>query len=171
MGENDTGVLLLDECFFDHNGWLGYNTTRNYRDHINGQATLLNHNTYFTSARNVLMRGNIFSRPSSIQNKFTGSVSSPAANIRVVDNLYIEGELGISAGGNSEGMDRFQNLIITDNVFTHVGRDNPTQRTLAWYIELTDWLGGEVSGNLLLHQLRSDIVNTYGINLRKSIEI
>ena len=131
MGNNSAGVVLLEECFFDHNGWLGYYEAGGYRDHRNGQATFLNHNTYFTSARNILMLRNIFTRPSSIQNKFTGTTSNPTQNIVLRDNLFIEGEVGLSAGGNSSGVNRFKDMVVEDNIYTHVGRDNPTKRNLA----------------------------------------
>ena len=41
--------------------------------------------------------------------------------------------------------------IIDNNVLLAIGRDQPTKRTLGWNIDATDWDGGLICGNYLLH--------------------
>jgi NTE family protein len=72
------------------------------------------------------------------------------------DNLYVEGEIGIGAGGNEPGPLRFKDVKITNNVFMHIGRDRPTNRDLGWYIEILDWDGGLVSNTPLATVLEDE---------------
>ncbi len=64
-------------------------------------------------------------------------------------------------GGNDTSQYRFLNAVIRDNVFTDIGRSQPTTRTLTWYIDLIDNDGTEVVGNLLVNQ--PGLGNGYGI--------
>ena len=90
-----TDRILLEENIFDHNGWL----VQSYDGgQAGGQATMFNHNTYFASVSNNVFRGNIFMRPSSMQNKFTAEYDS--VNNIIENNLYIDGEIGIGMGTN-----------------------------------------------------------------------
>ena len=143
---------LLEENIFDHNGWLKpQNGSGN--DKAEGQATMFNHNTYFSESLNSIFRRNIFLRPSSIHNKWAANSSSEkgtdsieSKNILIEDNLYVGGEIGISAGGNTDFNTgyRWENISIVDNVMLAVGRDRPTSRNLGWYIESSDWKGGNM---------------------------
>ena len=162
--------ILLEENIFDHNGWLlqGKPTRTSSQGASAGEggATLFNHNTYFCGARDTVFRGNMFLRASSMGNKWTAN-EGPAStrNITIDDNLYVEGEIGIGMGGNVAGPLRFKDVKITNNVLMHIGRDRPTNRELGWYIEILDWDGGLVSGNLLLHQQNEKVRNVFGINM------
>ena len=153
---------VLEENIFDHNGWLVQAGGSN--DEARGAATVFNHNTYYSHCRDVTFRGNTFIRASSIGNKWTADVDVRAPNLAMIDNLYVDGEVGISIGGNDPGPLRFPNPAIISNVFTDIGLSRPTGRTLAWYIGVTDWDGGVVADNLLLHQTNTLANNTYGIS-------
>ncbi len=157
-------TVLLEENVFDHNGWR----TRAGSGDPNGQATWFNHNTYFTNGRHVLMRRNLFLRSSSIGGKWSAvGVKSPrhaTEAIVVEDNTYVEGEIGISIGGNDKGPGRFRDVRIRDNVFCDLGRARPTNRSLAWGIDVQDWTGGAISRNLIVHQ-RSGIDNAYALKV------
>lgn len=160
--DTDVPTILLQENLFDHNGWRIQSSTGGPAD---GQATIFNHNTYFTSARNVLFQRNLFLRPSSIGNKWTGYVGPNQQGRRLVmeNNLYAEGEQGISLGGNNPGgPNRFEGIEIRDNVFTDIGRTRPTNRSLSWGIETLDWDSGTIRGNLIIHQ-RAPITNSWAI--------
>ncbi|MFB9069122.1 hypothetical protein [Pseudofulvimonas gallinarii] len=155
-------VLMLQENLFDHNGWRIQSTSNNGKE--DGQATIFNHNTYFSSTRNILFQRNLFLRASSIGNKWTayhddGSLSE---NIVIEDNLYAEGEIGISIGGNEDEPFRFDRIGIRNNVFTDIGRTRPTNRSLSWSVEAKDWHTGEITGNLFIHQ-RAAMSNVYGL--------
>ncbi len=158
--------ILLEENVYDHNGWL-IRERNNRKDR--GGATIFNHNTYFCDCHDVVFRGNMFLRPSSMGNKWTAN-SGPGStrNIVIDDNLYVEGEIGIGMGGNKTGPLRFRNVAVTNNVFLDVGRAQPTYRNLAWYLDVTDWDGGVVARNLFLHQDVDALTNTHGINLGSS---
>lgn len=143
--------LLIEESVFDHNGW---------KESV-GPATVYNHNTYLEDCSDTILRRNLFLRSSSIGNKFTSSTAGASKNCVVEDNFYLEGEVGISAGGNSSSALRFVNMSIKDNVMMNIGRTHPTNRDLAWYLEVKDWDGGVIDGNLFLHQTLQD--NCFGI--------
>lgn len=155
--------ILLEENIFDHNGWLIQGKDNQQRD---GGATMFNHNTYFSNCHDTVFRGNMFLRASSMGNKWTAN-SGPgsARNLTMDNNLYIEGEIGIGAGGNKPGPLRFKNVTITNNVFMHIGRAMPTSRELGWDISIADWDGGLVAGNLLLHQNTDKVNGVYGIHI------
>lgn len=153
--------ILLQENLFDHNGWRIQSREGNNAQ-AEGQATMFNHNTYFTAPNGVVFQRNLFLRASSIGSKWTGATDSPARAVVMDDNLYAEGEIGISIGGNSAGPARFQDVVIRHNVMTDLGRSRPTNRSLSWGIEALDWLGGEIDRNLVIHQ-RSGITNTWAL--------
>ena len=119
----------------------------------------------------TVFRGNIFARASSIGNKFTASTAGSndtitVRNLLLHNNLYVEGELGISAGGNADrdtGF-RWENIQIMHNVLLHIGRGRPTNRTLAWGIVANDWNGGRIAGNILAHYGNADVRNIRGIH-------
>ncbi len=155
-------AMVLEENVFDHNGWLIQGTGNNAQEL--GAATMFNHNTYFTTCNNVCFASNIFLRASSIGNKWTGDGGTRSStNLVMVDNLYVDGEIGISLGGNSSGARRFADIGIVSNVFYAVGQSQPTGRTLAWNIEAKEWDGGEISGNLVMYQTNAAVDNCYGI--------
>jgi hypothetical protein len=64
--------LTLEENIFDHNGWL-IRQIESGNEQDSGQATMFNHNTYFTNAHTVVFRGNMFLRGSSIGTKWTAN--------------------------------------------------------------------------------------------------
>ena len=81
------------------------------------------------------------------------------------DNLYVDGEIGISMGGNQPGPLRWKNMQITNNVMLDIGLSRPTGRTLGWYVDATDWDGGLIAGNLFLHQCSPEVRNVYAIHV------
>lgn len=156
--------VTLEENIFDHNGWLkqaGKNT-----DKAQGAATIFNHNTYFTDANDVIFSNNMFIRSSSMHNKWTANKGKNSSNnILIKNNLYIDGEIGISAGGNKSGAYRFKNYQIINNVMLNIGRSQPTNRGISWGIEIKDWDGGVIKNNYFLNQISPQVNNTYGIHI------
>ncbi len=152
--------LVLEENIFDHNGWFSQAPLEP------GTATMFNHNTYFEDCHNVVFTGNIFSRASSMGNKFTANSGvASSTNITIRDNLYLDGEIGIGLGGNTVGEYRFRNILIEGNVLTEIGRSQPTGRTLGWAIDAVGWDGGTISANYLLHFSNPSVTHIYGIRL------
>jgi len=118
------------------------------------------------NAKGVLLYGNIFLRPASMGNKWTAnSGQNSARNLAMINNLYIDGEIGISIGGNNPGPLRFNNIAISDNVMMNIGRSRPTNRVLAWGIEVKDWDGGEIKNNFFLHQEEELVTNVYAMEV------
>ena len=165
--------VLLEENIFDHNGWYKKQQGSG-NEEAEGQATMFNHNTYFSEAFNSKFIGNIFLRSSSIQNKWAansdkdGTVDSVESHdLWMEGNLYVGGEIGISAGGNTDHDTgpRWENVTILNNVLLAIGRDQPTNRTLGWYIDASDWKTGSICGNYLLNNDNALVTNLYGINL------
>lgn len=165
--------VLLEENLFYHNGWYKKQIGSG-NDKEEGQATIFNHNTYFPKSRDTIFRKNIFIGASSIHNKWTadsksedGFDSVQARNIVIEENVYIGGEIGISAGGNTDYNTghRWANVSIVNNIMLSIGYERPTNRTLGWYIDASDWDGGVICGNYLLHNNNSDVTNLKGIEL------
>jgi len=156
--------FTLEENIFVHNGWY----TRQIgggNDQDGGQATMFNHNTYFTNSTNVTFSENMFLIPSSCGTKWTANDGFVAENIILDNNLFVDGEVAIGMGGNTTEPLRFKNPIVRNNVITNIGRSQPTGRTLGWGIGAEDWDGGVMANNLLMNQPLDAITNTYGINL------
>jgi hypothetical protein len=161
--------LWLEENIFDHNGWYKQGDS-NFSDQAEGKATMFNHNTYFTDTRETVFRNNLFLRASSIGTKFTSNTSSgvneeKAWDVLVDNNLYVEGEVGISMGGNDDQNNgpRWRNIHVTNNVLMHIGRTQPTLRTLGWGLDVQDWDGGKVTNNIFAHWGDATLSNNYGI--------
>jgi hypothetical protein len=151
---SDRVSIWLEENIFDHNGWYKQGDTH-FSDQAEGKATMFNHNTYFGATRDTVFRNNLFLRASSIGNKFTSNTTSgineiKTWNVLIDNNLYVEGEVGISLGGNSDQNNgpRWRNIQVTNNVLMHIGRTQPTLRTLGWGLDVQDWDGGRVTGNI-----------------------
>lgn len=172
MGASSASVLL-EENVFDHNGWLVQQRVEGQGEKSQGQATIFNHNTYFRRSVDTIFRNNIFLRPSSIHNKWTANPGTRGVdeivsrNLVIENNLYVGGEIGISAGGNDDydNGHRWANIKIQDNVMLAIGRDRPTNRDLGWYIDAIDWDGGTICGNYLLKNDNPLVQNINGIKL------
>jgi len=161
--------ILLEENVFDHNGWYQQGSGNTQAD---GMATMFNHNTYFAETADTLFRNNIFSRAASCGTKFTSNTSSGVNqelswDVWLDDNFYVEGEVGISMGGNDDQDNgpRWRNIHVTNNVMTHIGRSHPTGRSLGWGLDIDDWDAGLVQGNIFTTWGDADTLrNTYAIN-------
>ncbi|WP_428244196.1 DUF5011 domain-containing protein [Gynuella sp.] len=160
---SDNVSSLIEENIFDHNGWYKRGTGS---DDSEGQATYYNHNIYFVEPRNTIVRNNLFLRSSSIGTKFTSNTTSgvnqiKAWNLLVDNNLYLEGEVGIGLSGNKDQNNgpRFQEIYVTNNVLMNIGRTQPSRRDLGWGMDLADWKGGLVSGNIFAHWGQFDTQN------------
>ena len=158
--------LFIEECVFDHNGWYSQDDGNDTVE-LPGEATMFNHNTYIADCGDVTLRNNVFLRSSSIQNKFTANLGIPdsSPNIALQGNLYVDGEIGISLGGNVDTAYKFQGMTVTGNVFTEIGRSRPTNRTLGWGLDIADWDGGIVRDNYFIHNTTAAVDNTYAINI------
>tara|TARA_R110001583_G_scaffold38302_2_gene123771 strand:- start:14196 stop:15590 length:1395 start_codon:yes stop_codon:yes gene_type:complete len=165
--------ILIEDNLFDHNGWYQQNFEE-FNSQAKGQATYFNHNAYLGNMTDTVIVDNIFSRSASIGLKLTANPNKQVAqntvkskNILMDNNLFIEGEIGISAGGNDDFNNgyRWQNMTITNNVLLNIGKSQPTGRTLAWYIDANDWDGGVISGNYLLCNSNPSVSNVWGIGV------
>ncbi|MCS7008341.1 MAG: hypothetical protein NZL93_00200 [Chthoniobacterales bacterium] len=65
------------------------------------------------------------------------------------DNVFVEGEVGTSAGGYYDGPYRHKNIRILNNAFFSIGRNSPTNRKISFGIQIRDWDSGLVQGNIL----------------------
>lgn len=147
--------LLIESNVFDENGWNP--------DVPEACATIYNHDMYLSGNRQLTVRDNLILRASSIGIKMSSSGLAGSSEILIEDNVFAEGEIGLSMGGNANSEYRFADAVVRDNVFTDIGRSQPTGRTLTWYIDIIDNDGSEVRDNLLVNQ--PDLGNAYGIHL------
>jgi hypothetical protein len=147
--------LLVEENLIDHNGW-------NPEQAPEACASMYNHNMYL-NADDLVVRGNLVLRASSMGLKMRSDSSGEVNRITVEDNLFVDGEIGVGIGGNTDAPYRFTNVTIRNNVFSQIGMSNPTSRDFAWYLQLSDNDNTLVERNLFLNQPWFD--NAYGIKV------
>lgn len=153
--------LTIEGNLFDHNGWN--------QDVPSACATIYNHNLYLNGT-DVVIRDNLLARASSIQIKLRSDTSSDMEGTVIENNHFVEGEIGVSIGGNSEEAFRFVSSTIRRNVLSDIGRSQPTTRTLAWGLDVQDNDGLLIEDNLLLNQHQSGVGNSYAVNLGGATE-
>ncbi len=159
--------LLVEENVFDHNGWLIQQIDAG-NDQADGQATFFNHNLYLSSSSNVTVRGNLILRAASMGIKMRSDEPQHSTDVTIEGNLFYEGEIGVGIGGNTDEPDRFVNAKLLDNVFLYVGRARPTNRSLAWAIDVAGNDGMEIARNYVLRQDDAAVGNSYGLHLGSS---
>lgn len=152
--------LTIEGNLLDHNGW--------HEDVEGACATIFNHNLYLNAHR-LTVRDNILSRASSISIKLRSDTEGDMRGTLIENNYIVEGEVGISIGGNAEVPGRFVSSVIRNNVFSDIGRSQPTGRTLAWALDIIDNDELEVSGNYFLNQHKPGVSNSYAISLSREL--
>jgi hypothetical protein len=148
--------LSVEGNLFDHNGWN--------EDVPTACATIYNHNLY-VNGTDLVVRDNLLARASSIHIKLRSDTTSDMTGLTIENNHFVEGEIGVSIGGNSEEPYRFVASTIRDNVLCDIGRSQPTTRTLAWGVDVQDNDGLLVEDNLFLNQREPGVGNSYALNL------
>lgn len=156
--------IILKENIFDHNGWYSQADSGGI-----GEATIFNHNTYISEANNIEMDSNIFTRPSSVGNKFRSDIELGMINITVNNNLYVDTEMAFGFNGEGTADIRFQNITATNNVITNLGRSQPTNRTLGWGIEFNSIDIGAINNNYIINQPLDAITGVIGILLDRRL--
>jgi len=165
--------LLLEGNLFDHNGWYK-KKDKKLSGIAEGQATMFNHNIYLSESIDTVIVDNILNSPSSIGIKLTSNAdktekinSVKSKNIVIDNNLIIDAEVGISAGGNTDFNNgyRWENMTIINNVMMKIGDSQQTGRTLGWHIDANDWDGGSIEGNYLLCNNNTKVTNLIGIGV------
>ena len=147
--------LLIEGNVWDENGWNP--------DVDEACATIYDHDLYLSGVKRLRVLDNLILRASSIGIKMSSGGPGEVNDVLIENNVFAEGEIGISMGGNADTEYRFTDAEIRSNVFTDIGRSQPTMRTLTWYIDLIDNDGTVVEDNLLVNQ--PQLGNGYGINL------
>lgn len=109
---------------------------------------------YLFNVHNAVVRNNAVLRASSLGLDFRSDNPADASNILVHDNLFVEGEVGLSISGQGSSLRKFNGVTVTDNVFLHIGRSRPTDRYISWALNLDGVYGSNslVSGNLFALQ-------------------
>ncbi|MEZ4430542.1 MAG: hypothetical protein R3A51_22935, partial [Nannocystaceae bacterium] len=149
--------LVVEGNLFDHNGW-------NPDADPTACATIYNHNLY-VNGTDMEIRDNLLARASSIHIKFRSDTTGDMDGLLVDNNFFVEGEIGVSLGGNSDEAYRFVNGELRGNVLTDIGRSQPTGRTLAWGLDITDNDGLTIADNLILNNRQPGVGNAYGLNI------
>ncbi len=149
--------LTIEGNVFDHNGWN--------QDQVESAcATIYNHNMY-VNGHDMVIKDNILARASSIHIKLLSDAPGDMIGTVIDDNLFVEGEIGVSAGGNEDDAYRFVDTTITSNVMTDIGRSMPTGRSLAWAIDVLDNDGLLVADNVVLNNRYPELTNGFGLNI------
>jgi hypothetical protein len=176
---NNLNGGLIEENIFDHNGWYQQrplNVPLNTKSY--GYATYFNHNAYIVNSSNLIIKNNLSSRSSSMGFKFASNSNNEtkhdavnSANILVENNLVVEGELGFSIGGNTDFNNdyRWDNIQVVGNVLSNMGKSQPTNRNIAWNIEVSDWQTGSICGNYMIDQGNPQLTNLAGIIIKGHI--
>ncbi|MEM1029372.1 MAG: right-handed parallel beta-helix repeat-containing protein [Myxococcota bacterium] len=150
--------LLIEGNLYDHNGWNKENVD-------SACATIFNHNMYLSGGEDIVVRDNVLTRASSIHIKLRADVSGAMKGLVIDNNVFVEGEIGVSLGGNTDAPYRFVNSTIENNVLSEIGRSRPTTRTLAWGMGLSDNDGVVIRQNLLLNQHEAGVGNSYALRI------
>jgi hypothetical protein len=153
--------LTVEGNVFDHNGWN--------EDVPTACATIYNHNLYL-NGNDLVIRDNILARASSIQIKLRSDTTGDMNGTVIENNTFVEGEIGVSIGGNSQEAYRFSSSAIRRNVMTDIGRSQPTTRTLAWGVDVQDNDGLTIESNHFLNQRQSGVDNSYALNIAGTTE-
>ena len=171
---NGLNGSIIEENIFDHNGWYQQrpsNVAMNTKDY--GYATYFNHNVYIADSSNLIIERNLSSRSSSIGMKFTSNSNTTTKidtinsyNILLKDNLIVEGEVGFSIGGNKDYDNgyRWDDIQLVNNVITNVGRTQPTNRNIAFNLDVEDWQSGNICGNIITDNA-ANLTNVSGMKL------
>lgn len=119
--------LLMEENFFDHNGW---------NDRVaGGEATIFNHNIYIQyTNRNVVLRNNIIARGSS-----HGAQLRPGGVAE--GNLFVANSINLMFWNNSTG-------VIRDNVILNA-KDITKDLPRGWGIDLTNVTSVDLTNNIV----------------------
>lgn len=125
-------------------------------------ATMYNHNMYL-NADDLTVRDNLVLRASSMGVKMRSDVTGDCDGVTFEGNVVADGEIGFGIGGNSSEAYRFSRVVIRSNVFTDVGLSNPTGRSFAWQLEISDHDDTLIEGNIFQNQ--PWYTNAYGISL------
>jgi hypothetical protein len=149
--------LTVEGNLFDHNGW-------NPDGEPTACATIYNHNLY-VNGTDMVIRDNFLARASSMHIKVRSDTPGDVEGLRVDNNFFVEGEIGVGLGGNTDEPYRFVNGELRNNVLTDIGRSQPTGRTLAWSIDITDNDGLTIADNLVLNNRQPGVTNAYGLNI------
>lgn len=152
--------VTIEENVFDHNGW-------NPEEVPSACATIYNHNLY-VNGHNMIIRNNVLARPSSINIKLRSDVTGEMRDFIIEGNLMVEGEIGISAGGNSGEAYRFSGGAVRNNVLTHIGRTRPTTRSVSWGVEVIDNDNLAIEDNYFLNQSAPGADNAFALHLINS---
>ncbi len=143
--------LIIEENIFDHNGWN--------REVGSACASMYNHNLYL-NANSLIVRNNIIARASSMGIKMRSDTTGDANDLLFENNLLVDGEIGISVGGNTDEAYRFSSVTIRSNVFSQIGLGNPTQSNSPM-LDVKDNNNTLIENNHFLHQPWYS--NAYGI--------
>ncbi len=154
--------MLVEGNVFDHNGWNP--------EVPSACATIYNHNVYLAATNDLVIRDNIFARASSIHIKLRSDETGAMDNTLIEGNYFVEGEIGVSVGGNSDQPARFSNTTIRNNVLSDIGRSRPTTRTLAWGVEVIDNDTVSITDNYFLDQRESGVSNSYALQIAGGTE-
>lgn len=125
---------------FDHNGW---NPAKK-----GGHATIYNHNMYLGNVANVVVKNNDILRAASVGVKVRSDTTGGSHDIVIEGNRFVEGEVGITIGGNTNEPARFRNVRIVGNTFDRLGATQPTKRSFFWGIDVVDNVNTVVRDNV-----------------------
>ena len=161
---NVTG-MLLQENVWDENGWnpdIPVGTPSN----PGACATIYNHNVYLANVKEIEVLNEVVLRASSIGIKVSGTNISGVDDITIDNSLFAEGEIGIAMSGNGNFAYTHVNSIISNNVFTDIGRAQPTTGTLSWGITINNNDNVQYLDNLFVNPANRG--NTFVFHLQRA---
>jgi hypothetical protein len=163
MGGNYTQIIAK-ENILDHNGWL----TQAGSGGGATDATVFNHNMYFSNLHNSVFENNISMRSSSIGLKVTGSKGAASIDgLMIANNLFFDNEVGIDIDNNYTDVFRVKGVTIDNNVLLNAGASRPTNRNLGWGINANGWDTCQVSNNIIAHNTNPLVTNGESLSFAK----
>lgn len=156
------GQYLVEENLFVENGFNAADPTGS------GAPTIFSHSIYSRSVDGSIYRNNTSYNPSSIHFKFTSEIAGVATstNISVYGNVFIDGEVTVSIGGNLDGQGlRFANTYVQGNVAIAIGKSQNTGRDLGWGWNVVDTDFNITEDNYFLHTDNVATIDTYAASV------
>ena len=154
---------LFEENILIHNGWLvPYGGGE-------GAASIYNHNMYLSSMEGGTFSKNIIVQGSNSNIKVAAGFTSNANLMDFNNNLFIDGQFGIGFANNytdavppyyEDNTSPFQNIRITSNVISDMGRSKNLQGIARGIAIPYDTTGGVITGNIIMNQEDATITDS-----------
>ncbi len=134
--------LLIEGNTFDHNG--------HHPTYKNSVQTKFNHNLYLKEPHDVIVRDNVFARPSNAAIRLAANQYHGVQHALIERNVFVNTQNALIIAGGTEDYTHWD-VTVRDNVFTNSGRDFGEVRG-GYGVAFASVDGASITGNLFIHK-------------------